>query len=180
MAQRAQTLAEALNAGRDVFERARASLDQLPQPDAEGQAPATLSDAVQLVQERQSLQQQHKEPKQKQKAKEPAPADPAFPGTRIGGGKDNSAYWTLVDVRALTHTAVVHAFSCAWRAYLLILPAAHLTPAPQPASPAVSCICRHMSATTHSMLLISLHVMFAGLLSGRHSSRCRQSPVILR
>eukprot|EP00775_Hariotina_reticulata_P002584 gene2584-2886_t len=113
MAQRAQTLAEALNAGRDVFERARASLDQLPQPDADVQAPATLSDAVQLVQERQSLQQQHKEPKPKQKTKEPAPADPAFPGTRIGGGKDNSAYWTLVDdyFRDVTRQDVVNLLS---------------------------------------------------------------------
>jgi len=141
MAQRAQTLAEALNAGRDVFERARASLDQLPQPDADGQAPATLSDAVQLVQERQSLQHQHKEPKQKPKAKEPAPADPAFPGIRIGGGKDNSAYWTLVDVRvdprSNTNSSAVHAVHvsccccccCCLQTLSTAVKQAHLSPA---------------------------------------------------
>jgi hypothetical protein len=91
---------EALNAGRDVFERARRLLPSLP-VGRSTPPPATLGDAQALVQQKQeAAQQQHKEPKQKQKGGKEAPAtDQAFPGARIGGANDNSAYWTLVEVR---------------------------------------------------------------------------------
>lgn len=91
------TLAEALNAGRDVFEKARRLLPILP-AGSNRPAPATLGDAQALVQERQQQALQHKEPKPKQKGKEAPATDQAFPGARVGGANDNSAYWTLVEV----------------------------------------------------------------------------------
>lgn len=94
--ERPATLAEALNAGKDAFERAKQHLDQLP-PAPETPAPATLADAQQLVAERQQAVLS-KEPKQKQKKKEQAPAEVVFPGARVGGANGNSAYWTLVEV----------------------------------------------------------------------------------
>ena len=92
------TLADALNAGKDVFQRARQSLDHLP-PAPETPAPATLAEAQQLVADKQQAVL-HKEPKQKQKKKEQTPGEPLFPGARIGGANGNSAYWTLVEVCA--------------------------------------------------------------------------------
>jgi hypothetical protein len=91
--------AEALNAGRDIIEKARRLLPSLP-AGRSTPPPATLGDAQALVQQKQeAVQQQHKEPKSKQKGSKEAPAaDQAFPGARIGGANDNSAYWTLVEV----------------------------------------------------------------------------------
>jgi hypothetical protein len=91
--------AEALNAGRDIFDKARRLLPSLP-VGRSTPPPATLGDAQALVQQKQeAAQQQHKEPKQKQKGVKEAPAaDQAFPGARIGSANDNSAYWTLVEV----------------------------------------------------------------------------------
>lgn len=89
-------LAQALDAGKDVFERAKGLLGHLP-PAPENPAPATFSDAQQLVSERQQAVL-HKEPKQKQKKKEQTSGQVDFPGSRIGGANGNSAYWTLVEV----------------------------------------------------------------------------------
>lgn len=89
-------LAEALNAGKEVFELAKQFLDKLP-PAPDTPAPATLSDAQQLVAERQQAVL-HKEPKPKQKKREQTPCEAVFPGARIGGANGNSAYWTLVEV----------------------------------------------------------------------------------
>lgn len=98
--------AEALNAGRDVFDKARRLLPSLP-AGRSTPPPATLGDAQALVQQKQeAAQQQHKEPKPKQKGgKETSAADQAFPGARIGGANDNSAYWTLVEVRGARGTS---------------------------------------------------------------------------
>lgn len=95
MAVKPAVLADALNAGKDVFLRARQSLGHLP-PAPETPAPATLAEAQQLVAEKQQAVL-HKEPKQKQKKKEHTPGE-AFPGSRVGGANGNSAYWTLVEV----------------------------------------------------------------------------------
>jgi hypothetical protein len=99
-------LAEALNAGRDVFEKARRLLPSLP-AGRSTPPPATLGDAQALVQQKQeAAQQQHKEPKPKQKGgKEASAADQAFPGARIGGANDYSAYWTLVEVCSVSTPA---------------------------------------------------------------------------
>eukprot|EP00879_Flechtneria_rotunda_P007903 GHRR01008280.1.p1 GENE.GHRR01008280.1~~GHRR01008280.1.p1 ORF type:complete len:1011 (+),score=480.95 GHRR01008280.1:595-3627(+) len=96
MADKPANLAQALNAGREVFERARSLLPCLPAAAQTVAAAATLSDAAQLVQERQQ-QTQHKEPKPKQKGKDQPPAEQSFPGAKVGGATSNSAYWTLVE-----------------------------------------------------------------------------------
>lgn len=92
-----RTLAEVLNTGRDVFERARALLPTLPEG-TRGAAPATLADAMQLIQERQQSQQATKDPKSKSKTASAQQNEQAVPGARVGGAVQNSAYWTLVEV----------------------------------------------------------------------------------
>lgn len=93
-------LSEVLNDKREVFERARAMLPSLPEGSRRGAAPATLADALQLVQERQQSLLAAKDPKAKAKAGSAAQhPEQLVPGARVGGSVQSSAYWTLVEVR---------------------------------------------------------------------------------
>lgn len=111
------TLAVALSTGTDVFARARAALPSLPLP-VEPAAPATLTEALQLIQDRQAARAAQKEPKHKHKTPggqaAAAPAQEAGPpGARVGGAKDTCAYWMLAEVR--TSVQQLYASACAYR-----------------------------------------------------------------
>jgi hypothetical protein len=99
-----KTLAEVLNTSRDVFERARALLPSIPEATKQCEpAPATMAEALALIQERANAAAAAQQSDSKAKggskaAAAPQPQEQGFPGARIGGATERSAFWTLVQV----------------------------------------------------------------------------------
>jgi hypothetical protein len=100
----AGSLAEAVAAGSDAFAKLQAQLPALPATQGSFRAPPTYADAQLLVQEL----AEREEKKRKQRERESKSKKPGVvtettfdkTGAVIGAGKETSAFWLLVEVRA--------------------------------------------------------------------------------
>lgn len=93
------TFAEAIAAGRDVFEAARLSLGKLPAASEPCKA-TTVEGALKEQEERlHSVGPGLKQPKSKQRSGG-APSETTHPGYKIGVAGYTSPFWALVEVRA--------------------------------------------------------------------------------
>lgn len=98
------TFAEAIKAGRDVFERARASLGSLPCASDAAEKPATVEGVLKAQEERLAgLSPEAKAPKSKSKpGKDREAPTETHPGYRIGVTSYKYPFWALVEVRVMS------------------------------------------------------------------------------
>jgi len=116
MSSKTTTIGKAVVQGcQDVATKAQQAVDVLPEAVEVGRPLVTFSDAQALVQERWDRQQGQAAKNKQLKHPPPPPLEQQFPGCRIGGSRQQSAFWMIMEVGGLAGWRCCSSTRCAAR-----------------------------------------------------------------
>jgi hypothetical protein len=151
MSSKTTTIGKAVVQGcQDVATKAQQAVDVLPEAVEVGRPLVTFSDAQALVQERWDRQQGQAAKNKQLKHPPPPPLEQQFPGCRIGGSRQQSAFWMIMEVGGLAGWRCCSSTRCAARRTR--------APPPPPETNAGPCPTMQLASCTHQ---------------GQHPAPCR-------